>query len=331
MSRILKRIMPSFFLGKMKSIKSNMSLNKLFKGNYTRFIKFSFGKTNNIDSYEQLEARITKVYHSIEKGFSYDEIRLGFGVDVLNELLELLELYRSKGYSTTSHCYRTALSNLNEYIKLHEERKYDVSELKKQVSSLGHEEENLGGALTIKKEETLAKTKLSFKDFSLSRHSIRNFSDVPVDIEVIKEALYIAQNTPSACNRQGWKVRIVSNPDIKSTLQKNQNGNRGFGEVVDKYILVTTDVQYFARPREFNQPYIDGGMYSMNLLYALHYVGLATVSLSASLTPKQEKNIRNALNISDSENLILFIGVGNYKDEFKIPKSDRREPKYEIV
>lgn len=327
----IKSITPRILQNSIRHVISKLKLRKSFSDNYNRFKKYSFGNIGNIDSQEQLEARITKAYHSLEKGFSYNEIRLGFGVNILKELLDLLKLYDSLGYSRNSHCYQTALSNLNEYIKLHEINNYDVSNLKREILSMGQTEESLGGAVLLNKEDIIRKSSIDFKEFSFSRHSVRDFSNEPVDLEKLKEALKIAQNTPSACNRQGWKVRVISSSTAKDILQSNQNGNRGFGEVIDKYILVTTDIQYFAKPRELNQPYIDGGMYSMNLLYALHYVGLATVSLSAALTPKQEKTIRQALNITDAENLILFIGVGNYKTEFKIPRSARREPKYEII
>ena len=68
----------------------------------------------------------------------------------------------------------------------------------------------------------------------------------------------------------------------------------------------------------------------MNLLYGLHYNGLATIPLSASLTDTQESAIRQELDITESENFILIIGVGNYSVSCKIPKSTRRSPKVRI-
>ena len=68
----------------------------------------------------------------------------------------------------------------------------------------------------------------------------------------------------------------------------------------------------------------------MNLLYALHYYDVAAVPLSASLNLQQESNLREAFNISESENFVMFIGIGNYVEEFKVPKSDRREVSYKV-
>lgn len=326
MKKYIGKYIPSGLKRNLKYYLGIARLRALLKSDSNRFIKYSFGSDKNIDSYEQLEARITKAYHSIEKGLSYQDLRLGFGEKVLEELLELMMLYKKSEFPLNSECYQTALDNLYEYIKIHEQGGFHVEKLKEKVAQLGGQAGSSGGVLNLSKDGILKDISKDFGTFSASRHSVRDFSYTPVDTAKIKKALALAQNTPSACNRQGWKTRIITDPELKKVVEKNQNGNRGFGSGIDKYILITTDSQYFSKPRERNQPYIDGGMYAMNLLYSLHYFGMATISLSASLTRSQEVNIRKALSISESENFILFIGVGNYADSFKIPKSTRRSP-----
>jgi len=326
MKKLAKKLIPKTIVKKILAYLEYRKLKELTVSDYKRFNKYSFGSNNNLDCFEQFEARITKAYHSIEKGLSYQNVRLGFGKSALDNLIELMSQYKELKYPIESECYQTALSNLYKYVELHESQHYDMTELKKRISHLNGVANNLGGSIELTKTEIEGKLKEDFKVFSASRHSVRDFSSSPVDIITIKQAINLAQNTPSACNRQGWKIRIVTQSEIKSILEKNQNGNRGFGNNIDKYILVTTDSRYFAKPRERNQPYIDGGMYAMNLLYSLHYYGIATIPLSASLTPTQESNIRKVLDISDAENLILFIGIGNYINSFKVPKSERRKP-----
>jgi len=329
MKRIVKKFIPSSIKQKVRVGKEKRELDLLLKLEKDRFKKYSFGNYNNLDSYEQLEARITKAYHSIEKGLSYKNLKLGFGKEVINTLVSLMAEFKKKNYSLYSEFFQTALSNLNEYIKIHESNNFDVTDLKEIVANLGQSSNDSGGVIRLTKNGVLGDTKKDFKSFSTSRHSIRDYSEVSVNIELIEKAFHLAQNTPSACNRQGWKTRVISDSEIKKTIRSNQNGNRGFGESIDKFILITTDSQYFAKDRERNQPFIDGGLYAMNLLYSLHYYGIATVPLSAALTLSQEENIRIALNMEESENFIMFIGVGNYIEEFTIPKSTRRKPKAE--
>ena len=254
--KIIKAIVPLSVRDLLRYLKFNKSLKETFNNNYSRFKKYSFGMYNNLDSFEQLDARITKTYHSIEKGLSYDNLRLGFGVNNIDELLKLLRLYVNKDYSIASESFKAAISTLKAYIEVHEKNNFNVSELKTKLNEFVSTEENLGGTIQLTKKYIDARVDARFTEFSNSRHSIRTFSGESVDVNVITEAIEVAQNTPSACNRQSWKVRIIKDLEKKKILQENQNGNRGFGDFIDKYLLITTDIQYFAKPRELNQPYI---------------------------------------------------------------------------
>jgi nitroreductase len=331
MKKILRKIVPKNVIEFIRVKKIKIHTKKLAKLDSKRFMNHSFIMQHNVKSFEQYEAKITKLYHSIEKGLSYEETRLGFGKEVLDNLLLLMNGYKSCGFPLDTEFYSTALSNLYKYIELHEKKGYDVEHLKQQVKNLNGRSNDLGGTYDLRIKEVLENLNCDFEKFSMSRHSVRDFSDKPVDIELVKKAIHLAQNTPSACNRQGWKIRVIADDSVKRVMEKNQNGNRGFGHLIDKYLLITTDSRYFAMPRERNQPYIDGGMYAMNLLYSLHYNGIATIPLSASLTYEQEKNIRRALKLEESENLILFIGIGNYLESCKIPKSTRKTPEITII
>lgn len=330
MKKLLKKLIPdSLRVWIVKQIKE-YRMKKLMKNDQERFLKYSFGK-NDLTAYNQIEARLTKEYHSIEKGLSYKELRLGFGKQVLENVLNLMKEYKRKDYPLDTHVYQTALSNLRNYIAVHDEAGFNVDQLKEELAQLETDTPDscTGGILNKTKELVTQQSKQDFKTFAESRHSVRDYSDEPVDMAILEKVFELAKRTPSACNRQSWKIRIVEDPKLKKTIQKNQNGNRGFGDHIDKFIIITGDVQYYDRIRERNQANIDGGMYAMNLLYALHYYDIAAVPLSGSLNLNQEENLREAFNIPDYENFIMFIGIGNYVDEYKVPKSDRREVKYE--
>ena len=49
--------------------------------------------------------------------------------------------------------------------------------------------------------------------------------DEPVSTESIIQAIQMAQSTPSACNRQGWSVKIIVDKEILHNILANQNGN----------------------------------------------------------------------------------------------------------
>lgn len=79
---------------------------------------------------------------------------------------------------------------------------------------------------------------MDYEQFVKSRHSIRHFNSTPVKIDDLKEAINLARYTPSACNRQGWRTRIIVDRDIIRGILENQNGNRGFGQEIDKLLVI---------------------------------------------------------------------------------------------
>lgn len=56
-------------------------------------------------------------------------------------------------------------------------------------------------------------------------------------------------------------------------------GNTGFDGEVQNYIVVTSDMSAFYDPFERNQVYVDGGIFTMALVEALHYYGIASCIL----------------------------------------------------
>lgn len=325
LKKIIKKIVPKKVLLLIRNFKIRIELISIFYYDYGRYKKHS-STINNSTNYENLLALINIRYHSIEKGLSYKNTRLGFGKDVIRELLEFLDIYCLKGYTINNNIYISAITSLKEYIEIHEKHNYDVSELKNKVYKYSIDEKSrMGGVYNLTKGKILESSKSDFRTFSQNRYSVRTFSTDEVNVDIIYEAIKIAQKTPSACNRQSSKVYVVKDEESKKILRMNQNGNRGFGDLVDKFLIITSDIRAFRDTRERNQTFVDGGMFSMSLLYALHYYGIATCSLSASLRKKQEYEIRKMANIHDSEDIVLIIALGNYEDEFKVPKSARKE------
>ncbi|BCR36089.1 nitroreductase family protein [Mariniplasma anaerobium] len=330
--KVIKGIIPKPISAYISKRNELTILKKMVKQWIKRFMLYGFGGGLNTEGFIQLEAQIIKAYHSIEKGLAHTEIRLPFGKTAANNLSQLLIKYNLKLYSKKEFCYTTAISVLKQYFKVHDDANVNIDDIKIKFKELDlSTESNLGGTDIYNKDAIYSSIKKDFKVFSNSRRSVREFSDKKVDTDDIMAAIDLARNTPSACNRQGWIVRLIEDKTKMDIISDNQNGNTSFGDKLDKYLVITSNLEAFARPRERFQPFIDGGMYAMNLLYSLHYYGIATVPLSASLSLIQEKTIRNKLDIGDSEYIIMFIGLGNYADTFKVPKSSRKQANVKIL
>lgn len=305
------------------------SLREL-KENYiedmNKYIKYSYEYVEN-KTRRAHESDLIFYYHKIEKGLSMPNARVGFGKENVEHLLDLLEAYVKK--YDWDKISLIALDVLYEYYHFNERNNLQLDNLHTRLKELeatlqGSDRLYLGGIERVTKLEIDEKRNKSFKDLAYSRYSIRNFAPGDVSLDLIKEAIYIAQKTPSVCNRQTSKVYVYDDPKMKESVLKYQSGHVGFGEYASKILLVTTELKDFRGVIERNQGFIDGGMYAMSLIYALHSLGVGTCALNLSITNETERKLKKAGNIGESELLIMMIAVGNIPDEIKVARSTRR-------
>ncbi len=136
----------------------------------------------------------------------------------------------------------------------HEVENPDIAELLDRWPTEGE----TGGTEDVTAEAIRSAGGAADRDFFWSRHSVRQFSDRPVDIDLLRAVVDMARKTPSVCNRQGPRVHIFD--DAEEALS-HQPGNRGFGHLASKAVVVTADLQAFSGLGERHQAYVDGGMF----------------------------------------------------------------------
>ncbi|MBO0432878.1 nitroreductase family protein [Enterococcus sp. DIV0660C] len=323
MKKELKYILPDTFLEKLKQIRNYGRSLYLFKLDKKRFLQ-NYSKKNFVNE-EQLKARLIFYSHSVEKGLARENFRYYFGKNVIPELYRLVKLYKKSNYDTYNSIYLNAVSVLNQYISVHEEKRYDVKPIinvqEFKEFYLNHNFK-IGGAKQLSCVDVNKNYRKNFKNLALERNSVRDYQNSSVDLKKINEAVEIALKTPSVCNRQSSRVRIIQDKTIIEKALKIQGGFNGY-TCPPCLIMITTDTNYFIDVTERNQIYIDGGLFAMSLLYALEYEGLAACALNTMFDIKRDKKTRKLLDIPDSENLILYITVGNFKKNYKVPMSHR--------
>lgn len=271
----------------------------------------------------QLEAKITARYHNVEKGLALADVRLGFGQDKIERLFSFLDEYVKQEYDQNRRVFQTALSVLEAYIKFHKAHDFDVSCVQQKIQGYDHKKSSNGGTKVILKEEIVKKEQGNFSQLALNRHSIRNFSDKPVPLSLLKQAVKIAQKAPSVCNRQSGRAHVIKNSKLREKLFALHKGNKGFGHLVDTIIIVTSDMRTFTSVGERNQAFIDGSLFGMTLIYALHSFGLTTCALNWSVTHKADMELHTLVQIPEHEQIVFLIAVGNYPEVLQVAQSTR--------
>lgn len=305
----------TFIFKILKYIISILRIYKAYFYDINRFIKYSnsFNLDNTID---KLRSTIILNYHIIEKGLTMNEMKLGFGQEKVLYLCDKCEIFISK-YGNTDNQVNHAIEILEEYVNIH--KNYTLSniiieriEKLSKLKSINYTSKN-----SFDWDNSNIQSE-SFPIFAKSRKSFRNFSDKNIPIELINKAIEIAQSAPSACNRQPSRIHVYSNKNDINTILAIQNGNRGFGHLSNKLIIVSCDLSGYKTHNERNACWVDGGIYIMNLLYALHYEGIGTCVLNWGVDKSKDLKMRDIAKIPNQESIIAIITCGFAKEGAKV-------------
>jgi nitroreductase len=291
-----------------------------------RYAKHS-GLLRHRASKRTLQARITKGYHSIEKGLALPNPRPGFGEARIRWLIELTEHYAARfGKDGLTDIVTNCLGAYEEFSEklgcLNPTLRGRIDGFRTALSR-PHSELAGGGVLQVSRHEILADCRIDAEKFFRSRHSVRQFSKEAVSVSSIQQAVALAQRSPSVCNRQPARVHLLTaRKDIDECLEC-QGGADGFVPYIDKLLVCTAEIGQMVTVGERNQCWTDGGMYAMSLVYALHAIGLGTCCLNWSKTKRADALLRRRLALSDSECIVVLIAVGNMPEEFAVTQSPR--------
>ncbi|MGH3830350.1 MAG: nitroreductase family protein [Pseudonocardiaceae bacterium] len=275
-----------------------------------------------------LRALVTMDTHRIEKGLTVPRPKAWFGKEIAGRLVVNTAMY-SRLIGDAKAC-KAPVDVLTEYLRANDAQGTPVptwvpalteavKQLKEQASASG----TLGGTVIVSRDTIHKSSKLDSLDFFYSRRSIRNFAPDPVLWQEIEAAVAAAQRTPSVCNRQSWSVRVFPRGDAANAVLACQNGNTGFGHTASHVLLITVDLHTFVYPAERNQGWIDGGMFAMALIHALHAQGLGACCLNWSVDSKADSRLRAVVVLPPWESVIMMLAIGQIPERLAVASSWR--------
>lgn len=278
----------------------------------------------------QLQAKLLFYYHKIEKGLCMPGKKRLFALDVIPRVIGLLTTWEQQGNSRQDPIYLGALSSLRAYAATLRASGLDPQlqilpvvdaflaarqpSPDEQATPIVISEQQIGAQLPYEQFRALCETRRSFRDFR----------DQPVPEQVLRQAVELAQLSPSACNRQPCRAYVVTAPELKKQLLSCQNGNAGFGHLAPVVLAITADMTYFFDATERHQPYVDGGLFSMSLLYAMQVQGLVSCCLNWCVRPDTDARAHQLLALPDAERIIMLMVVGYPPEQTQVPKSHRK-------
>lgn len=329
----VKKIVPSALLQKAKSVKKSLADRKVNTRQMRRFSHW-VSRPDSADK-ARIETRLTFDIHRLEKGLSHKDFRYGFGKQVVSEILVRMHmLQRADPDYAENPIYLQGLAVLHEYQERHRQAGYDLTWVNsfdngeiwksaEKYSSTDADNHVSAGSKVLERDSKCENARKPFTELAMERYSVREYSMIPVDPASLNKAYDIAMKTPSVCNRQATRIYEITNKEV---IRQALNIQGGFSGYKDPPVLlfVTSDIRAFMDSNERNEPFVDGGLFAMSLLYALEANGLAACPLNAMFSAQQDEKTRKLLGIPEFELPIMYIAVGNFPEEVPVCVSYRK-------
>jgi nitroreductase len=189
-----------------------------------------------------------------------------------------------------------------------------------------------------------------------TRHTVRQFTDQPVDRSLIETCIRAAGTAPSGANHQPWHFVAISNGELKRKIRlAAEEEERRFydGGAGDEWIKALEPIGTNAeKPHLEIAPWLivifaqrwgtydDGSRYKHYyvpesvgiatglLITALHHAGLSTLTH----TPNPMKFLNEILDRPEAEKPVMILAVGHPADDATVPAVAKiKKPLEEIL
>ncbi|MBE0459499.1 nitroreductase family protein [Pseudoalteromonas prydzensis] len=176
--------------------------------------------------------------------------------------------------------------------------------------------------------KSIPKADISFEQLEMlfkQRRSVRWYEDRDVDVNLIRKAVNIATQAPSACNRQPFKFHTVTNKGLVKKVADCAMGTVGFSHNLKTIIAVVGELSSYPAERDRHVIYIDGALVTMQLMLALETLGLSTCAINWPDIESREKMLDELLGLKKYERTIMLLAVGYADPEGGIPYSQKKD------
>lgn len=278
--------------------------------------------------YWKLSSELIFWHHKLEKGLCLPPgARPFFGDKPARITVRLLQRWKNSGFTVEAPVYQGALATLEAYrdrmASLDNPQARPLIELIKPW--LADRDDPTGNYTTPIPGTTAPEGSFeALRTLAISRRSTRDYTDQKVDPELVDRAAQLAQLSPSACNRQPWKVHLYDDPAMIEKMMALQNGNRGFGHTVPLLAVITADLGTFFDASERMEPVLDGGLFLMSFILGLQAQGLASCCLNWCVKPEIDVKGHQTGNIPSEEKILTYLAIGHPRPDCMVPRSPRR-------
>ena len=347
MKNLLKKIVPANAVSKIKKIielidrvlilyfsKTRITsslyyfiVNNSFMREHQAVLKGRIKYYQSLKNIEDSCVLLRRNIHRLEKGLIMQPRRDIFAKAFIGETVDAFSLAVEQNAlkGNESNWFNDVLRHYFEVVSSAPE--IDLAKLKYEKVCLDNKIVNEGGCIPYLRGD-IPKIDISFEQLSMlfkQRRSVRWYQDKPVDIALIRQAVDIATQAPSACNRQPFKFHTVMNKDKVKKVADCAMGTVGFSHNLQTIIAVVGDLSSYPAERDRHVIYIDGSLVTMQLMLALETLSLSTCAINWPDIESREKMLDNLLGLGKHERTIMLLAVGHADPQGGIPFSHKKD------
>lgn len=265
----------------------------------------------------KLEFLLRRNIHMLEKGLTMRPRRDTFGVAYIAETVDLAgRLAVAKPEIISPEVELWAREVLERYFEATAVSKSAViAEARERFSSIAWnvERDNVSGPHAPFTDASPVEFD-ALLELARRRKSVRWFKGETVPREVVDNAMRVAAEAPTACNRQPFTFRIFDDPAQIAEVAAVPMGTAGYGHNLPGIVAIVGDLSAFIDERDRHLIYTDGCLAAMSFILGLESQGVASVCINWPDIAHRDKKMSKLLNLSPHERVVMLVGYG-YADE----------------
>ena len=164
-----------------------------------------------------------------------------------------------------------------------------------------------------------------FHQLARQRRSVRWFLQKRVPRREIDRALAIAAQSPSACNRQPFIVRVFDEPELARQVASTSLGVAGYVENIQALAVFVGQQRHFFDERDRHLIYVDVGLAAMSFAFALETIGLSSCMINWPDIESREHEMAELIGMERDERPVMLVAFG-YPDPEGLVAASVKKP-----
>lgn len=156
------------------------------------------------------------------------------------------------------------------------------------------------------------------------RRSVRWFSKMKVSRKDIDDALLVARQSPTACNRLPYEFKIFDDPRLVEKVSSVPFGAGGYAHNIPSIAVVVGKLDSYFSSRDRHAIYVDSSLAAMGFIYALESKGIASCIINWPDFEPLERKMQKLLGLEFDERPIMLIAIGYADNNEMVPYSQKK-------